>query len=84
MPRAQFYVSFPVVLLVALAAVSGPTVANEDPTVAALDALLAGCDDPTLPGGFAAAVVKDGAVVFSKGYGKANTEHGAPFRVMRP
>ena len=40
MPRAQLSVSFPVVLLVALAAVSGPTVANEDPTVAAKQGLV--------------------------------------------
>jgi CubicO group peptidase (beta-lactamase class C family) len=44
-----------------------------------LKALFDACDQPGIPGGFAVAVVKDGKVVFKKGYGYANYEHKIPF-----
>jgi len=37
------------------------------------------CDKPELPGGFAAALIKDGQVIFKKAYGYANYENKIPF-----
>jgi len=37
------------------------------------------CDTQDMPGGFAAAVIKDGRVLFEGAYGFANSEHEVPF-----
>jgi CubicO group peptidase (beta-lactamase class C family) len=47
--------------------------------IAQVEALLDACDRPDTPGGYAAAIIKDGAVVFKKSYGWANCEHDIPF-----
>jgi len=69
---------------VLLGALSAPAIAEEQPVVTRLDSLFTACDDPTEPGGFAVAVLSDGAVVFKKGFGHANTEHRAPFTTATP
>jgi CubicO group peptidase (beta-lactamase class C family) len=61
-----------------------PALAEEQTLASRLDTLFNACDDPSAPGGFGAAVLKDGAVVFKKGYGDANTEHGAPLTTATP
>lgn len=44
-----------------------------------IKALFDACDKPELPGGFAAALVKDGKVIFANAYGYANDEYRIPF-----
>ncbi|UCD36752.1 MAG: serine hydrolase [Fidelibacterota bacterium] len=44
-----------------------------------IESLFDNCYDPSLPGGFAVAVIKDGQVVFKDAYGFANNEHEVPF-----
>jgi CubicO group peptidase (beta-lactamase class C family) len=44
-----------------------------------INTLYEGCTKPDMPGGFAIAVIKDGEVVFKKGFGYANYEHKIPF-----
>jgi CubicO group peptidase (beta-lactamase class C family) len=51
--------------------------AAPQPDAAKLDALFATWDKPKTPG-LAVAVVRDGAVVYSKGFGSANLELGVP------
>jgi len=41
--------------------------------------LFKACDKPDIPGGFAAAVIKNGTVIFKKAYGYANFENKIPF-----
>jgi CubicO group peptidase (beta-lactamase class C family) len=48
--------------------------------VEATKRLYAECDDPSIPGGYAIAVIKDGDVVLKKTHGYASTEHQVPFR----
>lgn len=52
---------------------------QRDDLAARIETLCESCDRPDIPGGFALAVVTDGDVVFKKGYGFANSEHGARF-----
>jgi CubicO group peptidase (beta-lactamase class C family) len=39
------------------------------------------CDNPSIPGGYAVAVVKDGRVLYQGAYGSANNELEAPFTI---
>jgi CubicO group peptidase (beta-lactamase class C family) len=73
-----------IVLGGALGTLAAQGEAEEPPVVTQLDSLLSTCDDESRPGGFAVAVLSSGAVVFKKGYGYANTEHGAPFTTATP
>ncbi len=50
---------------------------NANTYEAGIDSIFAGFDDPAKPGA-AVAVVKDGSVIFSKGYGSANLEYDVP------
>ena len=52
---------------------------SQDDSSNQIKSLFDACDTPDFPGGFAAAVVKDGKIVFKKGYGYANYEHKIPF-----
>ena len=45
---------------------------SQDDSSNQIKSLFDACDTPDFPGGFAAAVVKDGKIVFKKGYGYAN------------
>ncbi len=44
-----------------------------------IESLYDSCYDPSVPGGFAAAVIKDGQVLFRGAYGFADSEHEVPF-----
>lgn len=44
-----------------------------------IETLFDGLDQADRPGGFAAAVIEDGQVVFRKAYGYADSEHSIPF-----
>ena len=54
-----------------------PAAQAADPTAAAIDKLFAAWDKPDTPGA-ALAVVRDGKIVYSRGYGMANLEYGVP------
>jgi CubicO group peptidase (beta-lactamase class C family) len=60
-------------------------VASPDPSISSgnlnshIESLFESCDNPDIPGGFAAAVIHNGEVIFKKGYGSANNEHNIPF-----
>lgn len=57
--------------------VSGPASASQDSLEARVDALFAEWDRPDSPGA-AVAVIRDGELVYSRGYGMANLEYGIP------
>jgi len=44
-----------------------------------IDSIAAGFNNPDIEGGFAIAVIKDGKIIFKKGYGFANVENAVPF-----
>lgn len=66
-----------VLALVLLVLVAGRPHAQDGPDPAATVDLLMGAYGPEEPGGVIA-VVRDGGVVFAKGYGLADVEHGTP------
>jgi CubicO group peptidase (beta-lactamase class C family) len=59
----------------ALLCTAAPAAFAADPAPATIDKLFAGWDKPDTPG-LALAVVRDGKVIYSKGYGQANLEYG--------
>ncbi|HUR54431.1 MAG TPA: serine hydrolase domain-containing protein [Gemmataceae bacterium] len=63
--------------LVALLLVAAPASAHEPNAPAKVDALFAAWNKPTTPG-LAVAIVRDGEVVYSKGFGSANLELAVP------
>jgi len=54
-----------------------PAVLAADPTPADIDKIFAAWDKPDTPG-LSLAVVRDGKIVYSRGYGQANLEYGVP------
>lgn len=56
---------------------ANPATAQETRIEAAIDALFAPWDKPDSPGA-AVAVIRDGTILFSKGYGRASLEYHAP------
>jgi CubicO group peptidase (beta-lactamase class C family) len=54
-----------------------------DPSPAAIDKLFAAWDKPDTPG-VALAVVRDGKIAYSRGYGQANLEYAAPITPATP
>jgi CubicO group peptidase (beta-lactamase class C family) len=65
-------------LFLCLAVPPDPSLAGGDIS-GPIESLFESCDNPEIPGGFAAAVIHNGEVVFKKGYGSANNEHNIPF-----
>jgi CubicO group peptidase (beta-lactamase class C family) len=61
--------------LALLLVAAAPATQAADPAPAAIDKLFAAWDKPDTPG-LALAVVRDGRIVHSKGYGQANLEYG--------
>jgi len=55
---------------------TGPAQNGNDPLTKKVDQLFATWDKPESPGA-AIAVIKDGAVVYKRGYGSANLDHDA-------
>src|SRR5690349_18423857 len=66
-----------IVVAVLCCLAQSPTIQQPKIDAAKLDALFATWDRPTSPG-VAVAVVRDGEVVYSKGFGSANLELGVP------
>ena len=64
-------------LLAACITCFAPAALAADPAPAAIDKLFATWDKPDTPGA-ALAVVRDGKIVYSRGYGQANLEYGVP------
>src|SRR5688572_24539341 len=54
-----------------------PAQNSDDPLTKKVDQLFATWDKPESPGA-AVAVIKDGAVVYKRGYGSANLEYNVP------
>jgi CubicO group peptidase (beta-lactamase class C family) len=67
-----------VLLLVCPAVFPGEALAQQDQS-SRIRALFDACDRPDTPGGFAAAVIRDGRVLFEGAYGFSNSEHEVPF-----
>ena len=44
-----------------------------------IEEICSGCNDPSLPGGHAVAVIKDGRIIFKKAYGYSSQELMVPF-----
>ncbi len=82
LPSAQ---SIPIaVALLALVCLAVPSTAQVDPAVEArIDSIFAEWDRPHSPGA-AVGVVRDGRLVFARGYGSAQIEHGIPIRPDTP
>ncbi len=55
------------------------TLLCQEDTINKIEALFSTCDNQTLPGGFAVALIKSGKVIFKKGYGYANNENKVAF-----
>lgn len=64
-------------LVLAAAAVAPPAFGQEGNWRARIDSIFAPYDKPTSPG-CAVGVIRDGGLVFKRGYGSANLEHGIP------
>jgi CubicO group peptidase (beta-lactamase class C family) len=64
-------------LLAACIVCFAPAALAADPPPAAVDKIFATWDKPDTPGA-ALAVVRDGKIVYSRGYGLANLEYGVP------
>lgn len=60
-------------------AVFSKPIVSKDVQVSQIKALFDACDKPDTPGGFAAAIVKDGKVAFKNAYGYADFENKVPF-----
>ncbi len=71
----------PIILLALLLCLSGypESVCPQEDRHDRIEALYDACDTPERFGGFAAAVLKDGEVIFEKAYGYADFEHKVPF-----
>jgi CubicO group peptidase (beta-lactamase class C family) len=69
--------SIGLLLLAACFVLFTPTAFAADPAPAAIDKVFATWDHPDTPGA-ALAVVRDGKIVYSRGYGMANLEYGVP------
>ncbi len=67
-----------VLLLVCPSVFPGEALSQQDPS-SQIRALFDACDRPDTPGGFAAAVIKEGRVLFEGAYGFSNSEHKVPF-----
>lgn len=71
------------IIYLAVLLISAPTFATQALSQHAVPsqvrALFDSCDNPKIPGGFAAAVIKDGKLVFKGAYGFADSENEVPF-----
>lgn len=76
--RRGFSPAMASVLLVACATVLAQTPQLSQADAAAIDAVFADYDRPGSPGCMLG-VVRDGALLYSRGYGRANLEHDVPF-----
>lgn len=68
-----------IILSLCLAVLSPAVVSSEDDASGRVQALFNACDKTDVPGGFAAAVIKDGSVLFKKAYGYADSENEVLF-----
>lgn len=73
--RIQFFLAF--LFLCCCLVTTSPAQPAEDPLTKKVDRLFATWDKPESPGA-AIAVIKDGAVVYKRGYGSANLEYNVP------
>ena len=69
--------SLAVVVLCCCLVTIAPAQNGDDPLTKKVDQLFATWDKPESPGA-AIAVIKDGAVIYKRGYGSANLEYNVP------
>lgn len=77
----MFFKALIVVHLLACLPVFSVEAFSQEDASSRIRTLFDACDRPDTPGGFAAAVIKDGRVLFKGAYGFSNIEHDIPFTI---